>query len=790
MGFMGRRQGAGGLALALVLVLGGCEGLTPGSLRDRDTSPVTAETPSTARGASPTAPDARPAPGTAPGTAAETAEEASARPLPEAELYRGSGQFMDPDAPRREVAEGAGGFTLNFAEAEIREVVDAVLGGALGENYTIHPEVSGTITARTSRPLSRARVIPALEDILAMNGAALIRERGLYKVVPLDQAGSVPTVANEAQRAGAGFGLHLIPLDFVGAETVQQTLSRFVAPGRRLYADGERNLLIFQGPGREARDLVEMVRIFDVDWLAGMSFALLPLELADPETIVTELRAVFGEDTGGPGGEVVRFLPVTRMSAILVISEQPRYLDRARTWTRRLDRGVAGDQRRLFVYRVENGRAQDLANVLGAVFDVRTVNTGQQDRDGEVAPGREAARLTSDGEGDGDGDGTGGQSGTGGSGRGTDSDSGGGTRPGESAGAEFGQAGAGAEGARAGASGGGPFGGGGALGGGGEGDGPRIIADARNNALLILATGREYRMIESTLRKLDLVPLQVLIEATIAEITLNDALNYGVRFFFQGSESGLGEASASFSDLSSGGIVSSFPGFSFLFEGADARVALNALEEITDVNVVSSPQLMVLDNETARLNVGDQVPVATQSSVATGDADAPIVNSIELRDTGVILEITPRVNSSGLVVLDVRQEVSDVTQTTSSELNSPTIEQRSITTSVAVQTGETIALGGLIRDSREDSRSGVPFLQDIPILGNLFQSRALAADRTELLILLSPRVVRNPDEARAVTRELRRRVQGLEDVQERIGRSHDSSAPADAPAEAPSPDSP
>jgi general secretion pathway protein D len=304
-------------------------------------------------------------------------------------------------------------------------------------------------------------------------------------------------------------------------------------------------------------------------------------------------------------------------------------------------------------------------------------------------------------------------------------------------------------------------------GGGGE-DGPRRIADTRNNALLILAKAQEYRMIESTLRRLDLVPLQVLIEATIAEVRLNDSLRYGLRWFFQADE-GSTTQSVTFSDISNGAVSSTFPGFSYLFESGDVRAALNALDEITNVNVVSSPQLMVLDNETARLQVGDQVPVPTQQAQSITDPDAPIVNSIQFQDTGVILEVTPHVNASGLVVLDVRQEVSDVVTTTTSDIDAPTIQQRQIDSSVAVQTGETIALGGLIRDSEEDSRAGVPILMEVPILGNLFSSNSVASERTELLVLLTPRVVRDQEEAQEVTRELRRRLRGIKNLQERIG---------------------
>jgi general secretion pathway protein D len=270
-------------------------------------------------------------------------------------------------------------------------------------------------------------------------------------------------------------------------------------------------------------------------------------------------------------------------------------------------------------------------------------------------------------------------------------------------------------------------------------------------------------MIEATLRRLDITPLQVLIEVTIAEVGLVDELSYGLQWFFKA-----GDSSISFATFSDGVLDSAFPGFSYFFNGTDAKVALNALTEITDVRVISSPQLMVLDNQSARLQVGDEVPISTQSATSTVDSDARIVNSIQYRDTGVVLEVTPRVNASGLVVLDVLQEVSDVIETTTSNIDSPTIQQRVIQTTVAVQSGDTIALGGLIRDREEDSTSGVPLLSSIPVLGNLFKTTEKISRRVELLVLITPRVVRNRREALEVTDELRRRLSKLAPLEKRI----------------------
>lgn len=646
----------------------------------------------------------------------------------EPKLFRGTGVLARRPTRRKanvDIVED-GDITLNFANAEIREVVDAVLGQALGLSYIIDPRVQGEVTARTSQPIPRSAVIPALENILALNGAALTLDNGIYKVVTLQQAATGLTgvvLSTRAQDSARGFAIHVIPVRYASAQSLSEVLRPFIGPGRVFRIDAARNLIVFAGTGPEAHDLIEMIKVFDVDWMAGMSFALFPVQVADAKAVVADLETVFLQNGQSPLAGLVRFVPIERLNAVLVISPQPAYLDKVETWIDRLDRGGEGAGRRIFVYHVQNGRAEDLAKVLDSIFQSDGDGRQRQTGDG-LAPGLTPAVLTGaspavEGEGN--------------------------NRPvppparGQRVSDTTGIS---------------------AIIAGGK---IRIIADKRNNALVILATTAEYRMIEATLKRLDLTPLQVLIEVTIAEVTLNDELRYGLQWFFQ-----KGNNNVSFSTLASGAVSSAFPGFSYVFTPSNAQAVLNALAEITDLRVISSPQLMVLNNQTARLQVGDQVPIATQSAVSVSDPNAPIVNSIEFKDTGVILTVTPRVNAGGLVTMEVLQEVSDVILTTTSDLNSPTIQQRSIESTVAVQSGDTVALGGLIQDREEESQSGVPLLSEIPILGNLFKSTNKIKRRTELLVLITPRVVRDRREAQEVTEELRKRFTGIEPLQQKI----------------------
>lgn len=291
-----------------------------------------------------------------------------------------------------------------------------------------------------------------------------------------------------------------------------------------------------------------------------------------------------------------------------------------------------------------------------------------------------------------------------------------------------------------------------------------IIPDQLNNALIIRATDQEYREILDLLQRMDVMPPQVLIEATIAEVRLVDGLNFGVRWFFE-TQSGDGISNISFTDDTNGTANPVFPGFNYAFSGTDLNATLSALNSITDVTVLSAPSIMVQNNQTANLQVGDEVPIVTQQASSVADANAPIVSSIELRETGVILEVTPRINASGVVVLEVNQEVSSVRPTTTSGIDSPTIQKLQFTSTVAVRSENTIALGGLIRESHSDNEAGIPFLSQIPGLGNVFKDRSIASERSELVIFLTPRIIETDEDVANALTHVRRELDALESRQ-------------------------
>lgn len=291
----------------------------------------------------------------------------------------------------------------------------------------------------------------------------------------------------------------------------------------------------------------------------------------------------------------------------------------------------------------------------------------------------------------------------------------------------------------------------------GGGDGPRVAADDSRNALVVRAPRAQHAEIEGLLRELDSPARQVLLEATIAEVTLNDRLDIGTRWFFENGNFG-----ARFSNRAgqgNAGVVGNDTGFTAVFGTGSADVALSALAAVTDVKVISAPTLMVIDNKEGVLQIGDQVPIVTSQS-QDQTANAPILSQVEYRDTGIILRVRPRIGTGGRVTLDISQEVSDVAETDTSGIDSPTIRQRKVQTSVALTDGQTLALGGLVQESDNMTRSEVPGLGRVPVVGNLFRNKDSRRGRTELLILIRPRVILNENDANSATAYWRTKLSG------------------------------
>jgi general secretion pathway protein D len=652
----------------------------------------------------------------------------------------------------------AGDVTLNFVDTDIREIARTILGTILKLNYTIDPNVHGTGSIDTGTPLPRSALLPTLESLLNQNGATVIEKNGVYAVVPIAQGIATNPVAG-ANALGAG--TQVVALHYAAARDLAKMLEPYVAEGGKITADPGRNALIVSGDLAVRETLVSLIHAFDIDILAGQSYALFPVGDSDPARVASELERVLQAQNEGALGGVVRVLPMARVNAVLVVSSQPRYVDAAKRFVSLLNRVEDATARSWHVYYVQNGQSADLELLLQRAFTPRNVSPTPAPP-GTTAPGAEQLTIGGGRPPGGGTTGFGGQgstAGLGGAGGGGGATTGlpgpGGAQglgtsiPSPTAAAEATPPATEPLSTETGPGGAGPE------------NRIRIIANRRNNALLIYATPSEYEIIEGMLRKIDIIPLQVLIEATIAEVDLNDALQYGTQFFFKtdhfaetlGGPPGAPPSGTTLPFLGGLNYPSSFPGFIL---SKAPNFALSALANVTKVKVLSAPQVTVLDNEPARLQVGQQVPVLTGTATSTLTTGAPVVNSVDYHSTGVIMQVTPRVNSGGLVTLDIAQEVSSVTAAqTNTVTGSPTFNDQTFRTRVAVQDGQTVGMAGLITDTANEGNTGIPFVKDIPLLGTLFSTQQNTRARTELLVLITPHVIHDQRDARALTEDLR-----------------------------------
>lgn len=634
--------------------------------------------------------------------------------------------------------------SLNYFNADVREVVRSVLGDTLHLPYAVDSAVQGTITLQTPGPVRADEALVALSNALHASNLAMIESRGLYRVIPSAIA------AQEAPMARPGLGTsgtRVINLQYVSATEIVKVLQPLLPAAVSVHADPDRNLVIVSGSEEGVEDVVNKIEVFDVDYLKGLSFELLPLQNAQASAVGTEVTSLLAKSSGVTAG-LIHIVPIERLNALLVTAVRPAYLLRVEQWVKRLDQPATGDtlDRKLFVYRVQNGRAADLAATLHKILI-----GGSGDADHSASRGPAGVAQVS-----------GSAAGLSGISDVPEVLQGGLTTTGGETGADAPHSGPLPQGTGVDNSGGTD----GAM------QGVRITADDENNAIIVMGTAAQYGTIESALRQLDRQPLQVLIEATVAEVTLGNQLAYGLQYAVKSGNfqaafapSAAGATTTNTSSGTAGvaaglaSLLTSSSAFNLSYvSGANSSVLLQLLQGLTEVKVLSSPNLLVLNDQSAQLQVGDQVPIATQSSQSTLAAGAPIVNSIEYRDTGVILKITPRVNASGLVLLDVDQEVSSVSSTTSSSLDTPTISQRRVNSSIAVADGQTVALAGLISDTRSKTKNGIPVLQNIPGIGFLFGTTTKSTSRDELIVFITPHIVRNQLAENAITEELRQKL--------------------------------
>lgn len=653
------------------------------------------------------------------------------------------------------------GYDLNFENAPVATVAKVVLGDVLGVGYTIDPRVQGTITLASVRPVPKADALYVLENALRMSGVALVRDRGGYRLLPTSEAG--PGGIDRAASAEAGQGISVVPLRYVSAQTVFKLLDAFAVKASTIRPDTGRNTLIISGSGSDRAAAIDTILSFDADWMKGQSVGIFPVRNSSPEPLITELEKIMDSGEGGLSQNVVKFQAIGRLNSILVVSQKPEYLKRAGTWIARLDKSDT-QAANMKSYPLHYANSKLIVSLLNDMLFGRGGGGGLDSASSQISPGS-GISVTSSGSGP------------------IASLSG---MPTQASGAPptaAGSAGAASPlNVRAAPNPGSSFGAqdssGGLLGssgakstGGAIMQNVRITADVTNNAVLVYADQESQRIVEQTIRQIDRPQRQIAIEATIAEVTLNDTLNYGVQFFIasqqysavnttatSGNTGAVGAASNSVNAAASALLSRTIPGFNFLIGGENSpRVILDALHNVTDVKVLSNPSLVVLDNQAATLQVGDQVPFSTGSATVL-TANNTVVSTIDYKNTGIILRVLPRASATGNIVLDIEQEISSVAAGTAPGSLTPTISQRRVKSSISVTSGQTVLLAGLISETENKQRQGIPLLDSIPGVGDTFSHQTRSRARTELILFIRPTIIKDALDAHVIAEEMRSKM--------------------------------
>ena len=651
----------------------------------------------------PVKPDnARSALPTAARDAADTAAGAGVASRPRVSVQR----------PPQADAKPVPGVVLRFENADIQDIVQSVLGDILHVNYMMDPSIQARVTLQSAGDISAADVYNILESVLALHGIAIVRDGKIYKVIRDAQAN------RDAATIAAGENspvVQVVSLRFVQASGLVNALRTVMGTQALIVNDPTNRYLIAVDRAQNIAKMLEVVDILDVDYLAKVRIKLVAVTNEDATQLSKELEALFRTsglfNLPGTDGNKVYFLPVTRMNAILVAAANEEVLAAAEKWLHTLDeQPKSGLSSRVHIYPAINATAAHLANLLRQVFGGAAAAPPSTTTGTAAAPGSAPTQVVLRG----------------------------------------------------------------AQGGGLEGN-VQIIVDDNTNSLVIRSSQQDYQQIRMILARIDTVPKQVLIQVMVAEVGLSENLQFGVEWWLRnlrfrgGNSDSRAEASLTTGLVApTGNPLTSGTGGAglnyLIFNSAgDITGLFNLLASNTDVNILSAPHILASDGKTAKIEVGSEEPVVTQTtSTPLSTTGVTTSNSVQYRPTGILMEVKPSITASGRVSLSLVQEVSargvDVTVGGTSY---PSFSKRKVSTDVTIEEGKSLIVAGLIQDRGDFNNQGLPGLKDIPVLGGLFGNQKRSSSKTELLIAITPFIVRSTEEGDRITANFRDSLDGL-----------------------------
>ena len=605
-----------------------------------------------------------------------------------------------PEAKAENNAEST--VALNLENADLYQVL-RIIATELKINYVVDPNVKGTVTINTAGPVSRASLFSVLESILQINGAAMVKAEGYYRIVPIAEAkqSALPLEFAKAPGAAPAPGdtlvLQVVQMQFVSALEMSKILAPFVTPAGQIVVNEHSNILLIVETPAKLKQIGEIVDLFDSPTFSRQRVQLFRIVNNSTKTLIPELKDVFAGYALSKES-VIRFVPIESLNAVLAISPSPEIFKDVEEWIHRLDEPPHQDVGlQNFVYTVQNAKSSDLRDILIELYGGQ-IPKQQPLPQSTTAPNPMVPREAQEEQ-------------------------------------ERAQLPAAPERIQ------------GQI---------RFISDIKNNALIVQATPHDYEIVKRTIAQLDILPRQVLIDARIYEVDLTGDLSFGVSAHLQNNSS-LQTPNATLGQMLAGAAGGTLTAQTFALIGAtrSLQLFLNATENRSRVRTLSAPSILVTDTTSARIQVGASVPVPTGSSLlpVQSNGSSLFAQTIQYLDTGVILTVTPHINASGIVTLLIEQEVSNAVPNTTSNIVAPVIEKNTFQTSVILSDGEPLALGGIITTSVNYTANRVPILGAIPYVGALFGSTSKNTSRTELVLLLTPHVLQDVPQAAASTKD-------------------------------------
>jgi len=708
------------LIFLLILGLSSCTGLLPQTKKTPSSKEVKEERsippkPITER-ASPTLKTPEPSLTLEKKSVPEVVQASPIQPTPSPpKLTPPASPVLPPPMKRSETKAGPG-VVFNFDNADLYEVI-RVMAEVMKINYVVDPRVKGVVNIRTAGQIQSDEVFSVFQTILKLNGAIAVKKENLYEIVPFGEAKKLsitPTDRIEPEKSlpEGRYTIQIIPLKYIPVSEMSKILKPFLSDGADIVEHPPHNILIIGDVASNVSKALDIISLFDLDIFTNLRVRIYPILNADVTEIAKEMERIFSSfevSTKSARGIGITFTPITRINSLLVVSSIPNIFEKVEGWLKALDKvPEEGTKMSVFVYYVQNAKAKDLADVLKQLF------VGIKEKKEKVTPPEPTPR---------------------------------GVKPTPTPtppAAPKEEAPPVPEGEI------------------------NIVVDETNNALVIKAYPRDYRLILETIKKLDIYPRQVLIEVLLAEITLDDESRYGLEFMKLLDTASHGRYQQTFEY---GPTTISELGLRYSIVEAAGRfsAAIKAAAKDERLNVISSPHILASNNKEAKIQIGWSQPVLTTTYTTTATATTNVVEgTIEYKDVGILITVTPRISDGGLVTMEITVEDSKVETTALGSLqNIPYFTKRTAKTVLSVLEGQTIVIGGLMEDSKSNKRSGIPLLNKIPILGPLFGVREYQKEKKELILLMTPHIIMDHITSRAVTEEFREKVEGLRKELER-----------------------